>query len=29
MPEPGRRLVDAEGAALVRAWVAGLPPTRP
>lgn len=26
MPELGRRLVDAEGAALVRAWIASLPP---
>lgn len=26
MPEQGRRLVDEEGAALVRAWVASLPP---
>lgn len=29
MPEHGRRLVDEEGVALVRAWIASLPPTRP
>jgi uncharacterized repeat protein (TIGR03806 family) len=28
MPEPGRRLVDEEGLALVRAWVAALPAGR-
>jgi hypothetical protein len=29
MPELGRNLVDAEGAALVRAWIASLPGSCP